>query len=117
MAIAGAGEAPARTILCEFIQRRIQYFKYKDGLSLTTHAVANYARTFLADSLRERMFACDSLIGGFHKDEGPSLYYLDYLATLQKVNKTAFGYGAYFILTVMDTQWKEVPPPLTPDRT
>ncbi len=54
------------------------------------------------------MYACDSLIGGFDKKEGPSLYYLDYLATLQKINKMAFGYGAYFILTVMDTNWKEV---------
>ena len=73
-----------------------------------THAVANFVRTFLADSLRERMYACDSLVGGVDKEEGASLYYLDYLATLQKLDKAAFGYGAYFILTIMDTHWKEV---------
>jgi len=54
------------------------------------------------------MYACDSLVGGVDKEEGASLYYLDYLATLQKLDKAAFGYGAYFILTIMDTHWKEV---------
>ena len=53
------------------------------------------------------MYACDNLIGGFDENEGSSLYYLDYLATLQKLNKAAFGYGAYLILTVMDTHWHE----------
>ena len=78
-------------LFCEMMQRNIQYFKYRDGYSLGTHAVANFVRTFLADSLRDRMYACDSLIGGVDKDEGASLYYLDYLATLQKLDKAAFG--------------------------
>ena len=73
------------------MQRNIQFFKYRDGKNLSTHAVANFVRTFLADSLRERMYACDSIIGGFDQDVGPSLYYLDYLATLQKLNKAAHG--------------------------
>ena len=92
IALAGAGDPADRVLFCELIQRNIQYFKYRDGHSLSTHAVANFTRTFLADSLRERMYACDSLIGGVDKATGASLYYLDYLATLQKLDKTAFGY-------------------------
>ncbi len=106
--MAGAGEPADRGVFCDLIQRNVQFFKYRDGYSLSTHAVANFARSFLADSLRERMYACDSLIGGFDAGLGPSLYYLDYLATLQKLDKAAHGYGAYFVLTVMDTHWKEV---------
>ena len=74
------------------MQRNIQFFKYRDQKSLSTHAIANFVRTFLADSLREKMYACDSLIGGFDVGVGPSLYYLDYLATLQKIDKAAHGY-------------------------
>lgn len=87
---------------CELIQRNIQFFKYRDGTSLSTHAVANFTRTFLADSLRERTYACDSLIGGFDKDAGASLYYLDYLGALVKLNRTAFGYDKPYIMLDME---------------
>ncbi|TXG72090.1 hypothetical protein EZV62_000669 [Acer yangbiense] len=42
------------------------------------------------------------LMAGFDKETGPSLYYLDYIATLHKVDKAAFGYGSYFALSMMD---------------
>ena len=91
MALAGAGDPADRVMFCDTIQKNIQYYKYRVNYKLSTHAIANYTRTFLADSLRERMYACDSLIGGFDKEDGASLYYLDYLATLQKLDKAAFG--------------------------
>ena len=34
----------------------------------------------------------NSLMAGFDKDVGPSLYYIDYIATLHKLDKGAMGY-------------------------
>lgn len=60
------------------------------------------------------------LIAGWDDDCGPSLYFLDYLATLHKQNTAAHGYGAFFSLALMDKSWapgmtmdegvKDVPP-------
>eukprot|EP00826_Nyctotherus_ovalis_P033246 TRINITY_DN2684_c0_g1_i11.p1 TRINITY_DN2684_c0_g1~~TRINITY_DN2684_c0_g1_i11.p1 ORF type:complete len:106 (+),score=29.60 TRINITY_DN2684_c0_g1_i11:336-653(+) len=61
----------------------------------------------MADQLRRNMFQCNILVGGYDKEKGSSLYYLDYLATLQKLDKAAYGYGGYPLLTVMDANWKK----------
>ncbi|KAL1548619.1 Proteasome subunit beta type-2-A [Salvia divinorum] len=42
------------------------------------------------------------ILGGYEKDVGPSLYFIDYIASLYKVGKAAFGYGSYFALSMMD---------------
>ncbi len=36
----------------------------------------------------------------------PSLYWVDYLGTLQKVNFGAHGYAAYFVTATLDRLWK-----------
>jgi 20S proteasome subunit beta 4 len=33
------------------------------------------------------------MIAGWDKDVGPSLYYLDYISTLHKLEKGGLGYG------------------------
>ena len=45
------------------------------------------------------------LLAGFDRETGPSLYYIDYIATLHKVDKGAFGYGSYFCLSMMDRHY------------
>ncbi|MBA0684966.1 hypothetical protein Gotri_017235 [Gossypium trilobum] len=45
------------------------------------------------------------LLAGYDKETGPSLYYIDYIATLHKVDKGAFGYGSYFSLSMMDRHY------------
>jgi len=44
----------------------------------------------------------DSSSGG-----GPSLYYMDYLAALQKVKYGGHGYAAYFCLSIMDKEYRD----------
>lgn len=41
------------------------------------------------------------ILAGYDKETGPSLYYIDYIATLHKVDKAAFGYGSYFSLAMI----------------
>jgi len=45
------------------------------------------------------------LLAGYDKETGPSLYYIDYVATLHKVDRGAFGYGSYFCLSMMDRHY------------
>ncbi len=47
-----------------------------------------------------------SLLGGYDEDCGPSLYFLDYLGSLAKVNHGVHGYAAYFSTAVLDKHWK-----------
>ena len=55
------------------------------------------------------------MIAGFDAEEnGPSLYWIDYLGTLQKVTKGAHGYAGYFLYGLLDNKYK---PNLTLDET
>ena len=47
------------------------------------------------------------LIGGYDDVEGRAmLYWMDYLGTLQQVNKGAQGYAGYFVNSVLDNHFK-----------
>ncbi|KAH0882987.1 hypothetical protein HID58_059083 [Brassica napus] len=49
---------------------------------------------------------CEHPEAGYDKEAGASLYYIDYIATLHKVDKGAFGYGSYFSLSTMDRHFR-----------
>lgn len=46
------------------------------------------------------------ILAGYDKETGPSLYYIDYIASLHKVDRAAFGYGSYFSLSMMDRYYR-----------
>ena len=46
------------------------------------------------------------LIAGHDDEDGPSLYFMDYLASLNKVPYGAHGYGAMFSLSIMDRHYR-----------
>ena len=50
-------------------------------------------------------YSVNILLAGYDKETGPSLYYIDYIATLHKVDRGAFGYGSYFSLAMMDRHY------------
>ncbi len=45
------------------------------------------------------------MLGGYD-DTGATLYWMDYLGTLQKVNFGAHGHCSTFLLSLMDRHWK-----------
>lgn len=47
------------------------------------------------------------LLAGYDEHVGPSLYYLDYLATLHKMDFSALGYASFFVLSTLDRHWKK----------
>lgn len=93
----------------EFISKNIELYKLcNDGLSLSTHAQANYCRGELATALRKGPYQVNCLLGGYDAKDGKgSLYWLDYLAALAKVNYGCQGYAAAFCLSIMDRDWRE----------
>jgi 20S proteasome subunit beta 4 len=60
----------------------------------------------MATALRKGPYQTNLLLGGFDEGNGPSLYFIDYLAALAKVDFGAHGYAANFILSVFDRDWK-----------
>ena len=46
-------------------------------------------------------------MGGYDEENGPELYYLDYLASLVQVPFAVHGYGSFFSLSIMDRYYKE----------
>ena len=100
---------------------------------MSTHAVTSYVRTQLHEALRKNPYQVNLLIGGFDgvpNSEGlvlstananpnssnaassttalgsPSLYFIDYLGSSQKMNFAAHGYASYFIFSTMDCHWR-----------
>ena len=47
------------------------------------------------------------LLGGFDKDEGPVLYFMDYLSAMVKLPFACHGYSSFFSLSVLDRFYKE----------
>jgi Proteasome subunit len=44
----------------------------------------------------QRPYATNLLIAGYDEGAGPSLYWMDYLATMHKMNVAGNGYGDFF---------------------
>lgn len=93
----------------EYIQKNIALYELSnDGMKLSTHAQANFMRGELAAALRRGPYQVNVLLGGYDAGtESSSLYFLDYLASLQKVNYGCQGYASSFCLSIMDRDWKE----------
>lgn len=91
----------------EYIQKNLTFYELKNDKKLSTTATANYTRRELANALRSRHpYNVNILLGGV--DGGvPSLHYIDYLASSNKLNFGAHGYCGYFILSIFDKYWKK----------
>lgn len=71
----------------EYIQANMKLYELKNGCKLSTHAAANFTRNNLAEALRSGPYQVNILLAGYDPDEDEcSLYFMDYLASMQKVN-------------------------------
>merc|ERR1711934_476316 len=91
----------------EYVQKNLKLYELRTGTTLSTHASANFVRGELARYLRQKPYYVDLLIGGYDAAAGdnaggPSLYYLDYLASMQKVPYACHGYAGYFCSSTID---------------
>ncbi|XP_059632487.1 proteasome subunit beta type-2-A-like [Cornus florida] len=101
-----SGEAGDRVQFTEYIQKNVALYQFRNGIPLTTAAAANFTRGELAVALRKNPYSVNIILAGYDKETGPSLYYMDYIASLHKVDKAAFGYGSYFSLATLDRHYR-----------
>ena len=77
------------------------------GHRLSLEAQAQFARTLMAEALRQGPYQVNCLIGGFcDQDNEAKLYWMDYLGALQRVQKGAQGYASYFVSSVLEEHFK-----------
>lgn len=79
----------------EYIQANIQLYTMRNDAELSPNAVANFVRGELARSLRSRSpYMVNLLLGGMDPiSHHPTLYWVDYLASLAPVPYAAHGYA------------------------
>lgn len=83
----------------EYIQANVQLYSMRNDTELSPPAVGSYVRGELARSLRSRTpYTVNLLLGGVDAiTETPSLYWVDYLASLAQVPYAAHGYAQYVL--------------------
>ena len=82
----------------QFFQKNLNLYALRNAeKQLSTHATANYMRGEKSANLRKGMKQVDMLLCGFDEGKGPSLYFIDYLASMQKLNVAGHGYGGMFV--------------------
>lgn len=88
---------PCLVQFAEFIQANIQLYSMRNDTELSPAAVSSFVRGELARSLRSRSpYTVNLLLGGLDPvTEQPSLYWVDYLASLAPVPYAAHGYAQY----------------------
>ena len=81
----------------EYIQANAQLYSMRNGMELSPSATANFVRGELARSLRSRRpYTVNLILGGYDQiADKPTLYWIDYLASLAPVPYAAHGYAQY----------------------
>lgn len=107
-AMACSGPNSDLTNYTEFISKNIALYELSnDGVKLSPHAQANFARNELAKAMRRGPFQVNVLLGGYDtKTKESALYTLDYMGTLHKVDYGCHGYSSYFCSATMDRECK-----------
>ena len=60
-----------------------------------------------SDDFFQTPYYVNLLLGGYDKEDGPQLYFMDYLASQVKLPYAVHGYGSFFTLSVMDRYYKD----------
>ncbi|KAL0231265.1 hypothetical protein GEMRC1_010669 [Eukaryota sp. GEM-RC1] len=98
----GSGDG---TQFTDLISRNFSLYAFRHGASMSTHALAHYVRRTLADKLRKAPMMANTLVAGHDEEEG-TLYWIDYMASLQRLNFAAHGYASNFLYSILDRYWQ-----------
>jgi len=104
--LACAGELGDTKNFSEFVQKNMALYQLRNGIKLSTHAAAHYTRSEIAHAIRSAPKMCNMIMVGHDEDVGPSLYHMDYMGGMHKMNFGAHGYGGYFALSLLDSIYK-----------
>uniref|UniRef100_A0A8C4WZN5 Proteasome subunit beta n=1 Tax=Eptatretus burgeri TaxID=7764 RepID=A0A8C4WZN5_EPTBU len=97
------GETGDTVQFAEYIQKNVQLYNMRNGYEMSPTAAANFTRRNLADYLRSRTpYHVNLLLAGCDDIDGPSLFYMDYLASMARVPFAAHGYASHLTITLLD---------------
>lgn len=107
-----AGAAADRDQFGSLIKRNIILKELRNQRQLSTSEVANFTRSELHQCLRSAPVQVNLLIGGVDENDDktaviPSLYYMDYLASMIQVTYGVHGHASNFCLSLLDANWKK----------
>eukprot|EP01038_Epipyxis_sp_PR26KG_P006942 gene6942-9496_t len=105
--LVGSGVAADCANFNEYIAKNMKLYELNNDVKLSNHSAANYIRGELAKALRKGPYQTNLLLAGYDEPGEVSLYYMDYLSALCKVDFGAHGYAANFILSVFDRDWRK----------
>ena len=102
-----SGEQTDRSSFSNYIMRNLQLIEYRSDVEPDVESTAQFIRSELAQALRKAPYQVNVLIAGYDTiDNEAKLYWMDYLGTLQQVQKGAHGYAGYFVNSVLDNNYK-----------
>lgn len=105
--LAAAGPQSDTTEFGEYVAKNMKLYQLSHEHALTPKATAHFVRNTLAQAMRKGPYQANVLLGGYDAKEGGSLYYMDYLGSMAKVNYGCQGYASNFCLSIFDREWKE----------
>jgi len=102
--LAFSGEPGDGVQFAEYVQANVQLYSMRNDTELSPAAVGSFVRGELAQALRSRNpYTVNLLLGGVDAiTNRPSLYWIDYLASLAQVPYAAHGYAQYYCLSILD---------------
>jgi 20S proteasome subunit beta 4 len=88
------------------VEKNLQLYELRnDGTKLSTKAQANFCRNELAAAFRKGPHQVNALLGGYDASTATgSLFFMDYLGSLQKIPYGCQGYASNFCLSIMDRE-------------
>ena len=129
------GEAGDSVQFSEYVQANVKLYGILNDVELSPSEAAFFTRREISEALRTRVSwsgregargtlelwnmhtntlgvqnakSVNVLVGGYDKAQNSaSLYWIDYLGNVAKVQHGAHGYTAYYISSIMDRQYKE----------
>ncbi|KAL8438966.1 hypothetical protein Efla_005101 [Eimeria flavescens] len=104
--LALSGEVGDRVQFGEYIRKNIHLYRLRSNIKLSTTAAAQFARQQLAHFLRKSPYHVNMMVAGCD-EEGASLFWVDYLASMVPVEKGAHGYASYFVEGLLDRWYRE----------
>lgn len=107
-----SGDFGDALVLSEYIKANVSLEEDREsGKSLTMNALSSYVRKEIANSLRsQNAYQTNVIIAGCDiKEEKtiPSVYWIDYLATLKRVPYAVHGHASSFCASILDRNYKE----------
>ena len=90
----------------DFLQKTIQLYTLKTGITLSTRSIANCIRQELADCLRKSPLNINIILVGFDNLQGSSLYFIDYTGSLQRMNYCVGGHASLILSSFLDRYYK-----------